>query len=411
MHAAENPGRGRAAKARAARAKAAREKAARERKRRLSFEYRFPEGVRLTQNSEKRLDQWYRDAKYGAFIHWGVYSMLEGQYRDGRGKEHRYSEWIRFAAKIPNDEYHALAKTFNPVEFDADEWVTIFKEAGIRYVVITSKHHDGFCLFKSGVNDFNIVNGTPFGRDVIKELTEACHKQGLKMGVYYSHAQDWDEPDAPFLNPRTKLSDLHPDLPADFNPDMDRYLEKKSLKQVEELVTNYELDLVWFDTPAGMTPERARRFRDLVRKHRPDCVINSRIINRGKDRATQDLVELFDYVSIGDKEVPDRPLPLYFESPDSVSTSYAYKKYGDVSYHSVKEMIHRLVHTICSNGNYLLNNGPLAAGTARSIRHRDKTATVEVEHVRGECDDRPTYLHQGWCCRRECGSALSRVKS
>ena len=120
-------------------AKAARMKAAKARaearKRRHSFEYRFPEGVRQTPDSEKRLDQWYRDAKYGAFIHWGVYSMLEGQYKNGRGKEHRYSEWIRFSAKIPNREYHELAKKFNPSEFDAEEWVTIFKNAGIRYVV------------------------------------------------------------------------------------------------------------------------------------------------------------------------------------------------------------------------------------------------------------------------------------
>ena len=326
-----------------------------------SFEYRFAEDLEQTADSKARLAEWYRDAKFGAFIHFGAYSSLEGEY-EGRGSGFRYSEWIQVSAKMSAAEYHAVVKKFNPSEFDADAWAKVFKDAGMRYVVITSKHHDGFALFKSEVSPYNIVDGTDFKRDIIKELSEACHRVGLKFGVYYSHAQDWDEPDAPYLNKRTKREILHPDLPADFEPDMDRYIMKKSLPQVEELMKNYEIDLIWFDTPTNMTFERAKLFSDMVRKHRPHCIINSRIIHRGLGKIEQVNLSLFDYVSIADKEVPSRKLPLYVESPDSVSTSFGYKTKGKHDYHSESEMMERLVHTACTGGNYLLNNGPMGNG-------------------------------------------------
>jgi alpha-L-fucosidase len=327
----------------------------------VTFEYRFADDLQQTPDSIARQEQWFRDAKFGAFIHFGVYSTLEGEY-EGRGNGFRYSEWIQVSAQMSADEYHEVAKAFNPVDFDADEWAKTFKDAGIQYVVITSKHHDGFALFNSMVSDYNIVDYTPFKRDIIKELSEACHKQGLKFGVYYSHAQDWDEPDAPYLNKRTKRSFLHPELPADFEPDFDRYLAEKSLPQVEELMKNYELDLIWFDTPVEMTFERAKQFTDIVRKYRPNCLINSRLIHRGKGQILQENLELFDYVSIGDKEVPTKKLPLYVESPDSVSSSFGYKTKGNHYYHTEAEMIHRLVNTVCAGGNSLLNNGPMGNG-------------------------------------------------
>ena len=328
-----------------------------------SFEYRFADDLKQTPDSIERQNQWFRDAKFGAFIHFGVYSTLEGQY-EGRGEGHRYSEWIQISAKIPAKEYHEVAANFNPSEFDADEWAKTFKDAGIRYVVITSKHHDGFALFKSMVSDYNIVDYTLFKRDIIKELSEACHKQGLKFGVYYSHAQDWDEPDAPFIAPRfdEMYKVIHPDLPDDFEPDMDRYIAKKGLPQVEELVKNYELDLIWFDTPRGIDMERAKLYSDMVRKHRPDCLINSRLVHRGKGKIEEQYLPLYDYVSIGDKEVPDRALPLYVESPDSVSSSFGYKTKGKHYYHTEEEMLHRFVHTVCAGGNALINNGPMGNG-------------------------------------------------
>ena len=327
----------------------------------VSFEHRFGDELKQTPDSLERQELWFRDAKFGAFIHFGAYSQLEGEY-EGRGSGFRYSEWIQISAQMSAAEYHKVAATFNPVDFDADEWAKVFKDSGIRYVVITSKHHDGFALFDSMVSDYNIVDYTPFKRDIIKELSEACHKQGLKFGVYYSHAQDWDEPDAPYLNKRCKRNVLHPDLPADFKPDMDRYIMKKSLPQVEELVKNYEIDLIWFDTPVDMNMERAKLFSDMVRKYRPNCMINSRLIHSGKDKIEQQYLHLYDYVSIGDKEVPDRKLPLYFESPDSVSSSFGYKTKGNCYYHTEEEMIHRMVNTVCAGGNSLLNNGPMGNG-------------------------------------------------
>ena len=215
-------------------------------KRNISFEYRFPESLKQTPDSEERLNQWFRDAKFGAFIHFGVYSTLEGEYK-GRGSQHRYSEWIQVSAKIPANEYHEVAAQFNPSEFDAEEWVNVFKNAGMRYVVLTSKHHDGFAMFKSEVSNYNIVDYTPFKRDIVKELSEACHRNGLKFGVYYSEAQDWDEPNAPLFNNKASIFDLHPELSKDFKPDMDVYIKHKALPQVEELVKNYEIDLIWFD--------------------------------------------------------------------------------------------------------------------------------------------------------------------
>jgi alpha-L-fucosidase len=229
------------------------------------------------------------------------------------------------------------------------------------YVVMTAKHHEGFALYSSDVSSFNVVDGSPFKRDVIKELSKACQRQGLKFGIYYSQAQDWDDPNSSF-DTRFHQRDIHPDLPHDFEPDIDRYIVEKALPQVEELVKNYEIDLIWFDTPKDMTYERAVLFRDVIRKHRPDCLINSRLITWGIGQIEQKNLELFDYASIGDLEVPDQKLPIYFESPDSVGSFYGYKCHGDYSYHTPKELIHRMVLTICSGGNYLLNNGPKPTG-------------------------------------------------
>lgn len=328
------------------------------------YQTRFSSSVKQTPDSEARLDQWYRDAKYGAFIHFGVYSMLAGKY-EGKVAPGGYSEWIRKNLKIRPEAYHSVAATFNPVDFDADEWATIFKENGMKYVVITAKHHDGFALFDSEVSDFNIVDHTPFKRDIIKELSEACHRAGLKFGVYYSHAKDWDDPDAtgPLLTKDIRA--LHPDLPKGFKPDQDAYFDRKSLPQIEELLTNYKVDLIWFDTPHGMTLDRTKRFSDLVWKLNPDCLINSRILLRSNDVVTQESLKYFDFASLRDKEVPPAPPAanaIYVESPDSVSSSYGYKSYGKHFYHSEQEMVERLVYTVCNGGNYLLNNGPMGNG-------------------------------------------------
>ncbi len=326
------------------------------------IDIRYPPGLQQTADSEDRLQQWFREAKFGVFIHFGIYSSLAGQYQDGRGVERKYAEWIQYSAGIEKQEYQQLAAGFNPADFDAEAWVDVFAKAGARYVVLTAKHHDGFSLYKSGVSDFNIVDGTPFGRDIVKELSDASHRRGLKFGVYFSQAKDWYDPNSLSNTEELEAWKLHPYLPLDFNPSKQKYLAETAFPQITELVKDYDLDLIWFDTPRGLNTKEATRFHDIVREHCPDCVINSRIIHIGRDELKQDMMELFDYVSLIDKEIPDHALPFYFESPDSVSTSYGYKKYGNVRYHSAKELIGRMVNTVCMGGNYLLNNGPMGNG-------------------------------------------------
>ena len=329
-----------------------------------SFKKRFATDLRHPPESEARLNKWFRDDKFGVFIHFGAYSTLAGQYK-GNSDGPPYAEWAMMTHRIPLQEYREeVVSQFNPQEFDADEWARIFKETGMKYVVITSKHHDGFALFKSDVTDYNVVDGSPFKRDIIKELQEACHRHGLKFGVYYSQAFDWSEPGAPFPNTEA-IQKIHPELPANFEANdktMEEYLAKKAYPQVEELMKNYKIDLLWFDTPASMKPEQGRRFLDIVRKHNPDCLVNSRLLYWPKEEWKPEQLEFFDYVSLEDKEVPPHKLSLTTESPDSVSTSYGYKAHGAVRYHTLQEIIHRFVHTVCGGGNYLLNFGPMGDG-------------------------------------------------
>ena len=280
-----------------------------------------------------------------------------------RGK---YSEWIAADFEIPREEYAEIISDFNPTQFDADLIVRTAKAAGMKYLVITSKHYDGFALYDSVCSDYDVMDASPFKRDIIKELSEACHKHGLKFGVYYSQAKDWSDPDSSSFTREGTLKSIHPELPEDYKPDMDAYIARKALPQIEELLKNYQIDLIWFDTPRSMTRERAVLFSDAVRRINPDCVINSRLYTMAgassKQVITPEMLEVFDYFSLGDKEVPPKKLPLTTESPDSVSSSYGYKAHGAHHYHSLQELIHRLVHTVCAGGSYLLNCGPMGNG-------------------------------------------------
>jgi alpha-L-fucosidase len=330
------------------------------------FSKLMPNTLKHPPETEARLNKWFRDSKFGAFIHFGAYSQLAGKYKD-RVTPQPYAEWVQADLGIPYEEYrNEVVSQFNPTEFDAEEWVKTFKATGMRHVVITSKHHDGFALFDSACSDYDVMDASPFKRDIIKELSEACHKHGLKFGVYYSQAKDWEDADSADFTRKGMLESIHPDLPKNYKPDMDAYLERKALPQIEELLTNYQIDLIWFDTPRCMSRERALRFTDMVRRLNPDCVINSRLYTMAgaskKHPVTPDMLDVFDYFSLGDKEVPPRRLSLTTESPDSVSTSFGYKTHGVHNYHSLEELIHRLVNTVCAGGSYLLNCGPMGNG-------------------------------------------------
>jgi alpha-L-fucosidase len=230
---------------------------------------------------EKRLE-WFREAKYGLFIHWGLYAIPAGQWNGKRSLG--LGEWVMLRSTVPVMEYEKLATRFNPVKFNADDWVKLAKDAGMKYIVITSKHHDGFALFKSAASAYNIVDATPFKRDVLKELADACARGGIRLGFYYSQSQDWHEP-----NGAGNEWDFGPDDKKDY----DQYLRGKAEPQVKELLTNYgKVALIWFDTPRMMTGDRPHRFTKIVRELQPDTLIDGRL---GADG---------DYKSTGDNVIP-----------------------------------------------------------------------------------------------------------
>ena len=293
-----------------------------------------PETVRRT--------HWFREAKFGMLITWGLYSIPAGEWK---GKAYPgIGEWIMNWAKIPVAEYAQLAKQFNPVKFNADEWARLARQAGMKYVVPMPKHHDGFAMYASKVSRFNIVDATPFHRDPMKELAEACRKEGLRMGFYYSQAQDWHHPGGAVIG-----GSWDPAQKGDF----DAYLNKVSLPQVRELLTNYgPVALLWFDTPVNMTPERAGRFVKLVRELQPDCLINGRL---------QEGERGFDYSSMGDNQVPESGLQGAWETPATINDTWAYKK-NDRNWKPADTIIFKLVDIVSKGGNYLLNIGPTAEG-------------------------------------------------
>jgi alpha-L-fucosidase len=280
-----------------------------------------------------------RDGNYGMFIHWGLFSSLGGQWKDQTF--YGIGEWIKRQMKISDEEYMGLAKDFNPSEFDAREIVRVAKEAGMKYIVITSKHHEGFAMFKSA-HAFNIVDATPFHRDPMKELSVACREAGLGFGFYYSHFQDWTSPGAE--GGATTNSD---GSTATF----DKYFREKCYPQVDEICSNYgPLAFIWFDTPGSMSKEDLLALEQLVRKKQPNAMLNSRI-GQG----------LGDYESLGDMEVPRRNHQGLWETPDTTNDSWSYAWY-DQNWKTPKEILHRLVSTVGRGGTYLLNVGPDGKG-------------------------------------------------
>jgi alpha-L-fucosidase len=295
-------------------------------------------GQRAGGRADPRLD-WWREARFGMFIHWGLYAIPAGTWKGKRIPG--IGEWIMKRAQIPVREYEQLAVQFNPVKFDAAEWVSIARRAGQKYVVITSKHHDGFCLFKSQAGDYNIVDATPFGRDVIAELAQACREQDIKLCFYYSQTQDWHHPDGDGND-------------WDYDPkeqDFAGYVETYVKPQVRELLTNYgPIGLIWFDTPKSMTAEQSQSLLELVHELQPDCLVSGRVGNA-----------MGDYASAGDNRIPDRAVDVDWETPATINDTWGYKTY-DHNWKSTEDLIRKLVDIVSKGGNYLLNVGPTAEG-------------------------------------------------
>jgi alpha-L-fucosidase len=287
---------------------------------------------------------WFREAKYGLFIHWGLYAIPAGEWKGKRIPG--IGEWIMNRAKIPVAEYEQLAKQWNPTRFDAEAWVQLAKDAGMRYIVITSKHHDGFALYDSKVSTWDTVDATPSKRDFLKELSAACQKHGMPLGFYYSQAQDWHEKGGAGND-----WDFGPDqVDGKERKDYDGYLRGKAEPQVRELLTGYgPVALIWFDTPRMMTPERAKRFTDLVRSLQPKTLIDGRLGAAG------------DYVSTGDNVIPGQVQKEYWEVPATINHTWGYRK-DDVDWKSPGEIVFKLMDSVSKGGNYLLNVGPMADG-------------------------------------------------
>ncbi len=315
---------------------------------------------------DQRLEDW-RDARFGCFIHWNASALLGSTWK---GKAYGgYGEHIQRMAKIPCEEYRRdVVGKFNPTKFDADVWANTIRKAGMRYVIITAKHHDGFAVYDSDVSDYNMVKATPFGRDPMKDLKAACDKNGLKFGFYYSHAFDWGEAngsgnDWDYKNPGgdkhlfaskdTKWFDLHPEIA----PRIRKYVDEKSIPQVVELIKKYNPDFLWFDTPHKLPPEENLRILAAARAAKPSIVINSRVVSEYEGMPSH----FGDYESTGDRAVDFPAKAGDWEAIPTTNESYGYSE-SDRSHKTPEYLVRVLIKAVARGGNMLLNIGPKGDG-------------------------------------------------
>jgi len=296
---------------------------------------------------------WFKAAQFGLMAHWGLYTLLGGEWRGHPGR-HVYGEWIMHGDRIPLKEYAALAAAFNPVLFDPLDWMKRARDAGMKYFVITAKHHDGFALYRSKASKYNVVDATPFKRDIVGEIAEACRKTGVKLGLYYSQDLDWSDPNGGGRRvPGEWNYGKRPwgndwDFADDSHYDFERYLNEKSLPQVREILTQYgDLCLIWFDVPVTLNRDQSMRFRNLVRQHQPGCLISGRIGN-----------DLGDYYTPGDNEIADKTDPdRLYETVGTMNDSWGYRP-TDTNYKSVGKILDIKRKCASIGSNYMLNVGP-----------------------------------------------------
>jgi alpha-L-fucosidase len=327
----------------------------------------YDEWIQMHESPEKRAAMaWYQQARFGMFIHWGVYSQAAGSWKGTKIEDSpvngpHVAEWLMFTFQIPRAEYREFAKQFNPDESFAVNIARLAKETGMKYVVITAKHHDGFALFNSAHSDFDIADATPYDGDLIQELYNACRAEGLDFGVYYSHGNDWSEGgdgnyanvkkiDQPFgitTRPQGKnLWDPSPNTHAD-------YLENKAYPQVAELIERLpDLRLIWFDGEGLISEAQAFRFYKMVYDLNPNIVVNRRV---GYDFG--------DYVDAGDNKTPaaNELAAKPFETCGTANHSWGYKAYDD-QWKSPNQLLRNFVDIVSKGGNYLLNVGPDGKG-------------------------------------------------
>ena len=327
-----------------------------------------------------RSTDWFTDARFGMFIHWGLYSNPAGVWQ-GRKIKHPYAEWLQASEHIPRPQYKALAREFNPDGFNADEWICEAKNAGMKYFVITSKHHDGFALWPTKVSGYNVGEATPFKQDILGALAEACRRHDIKLGLYYSHWQDWEGTGGDICSVHMENEEyVHPTEEA-----FQRYWQKKCLPQVRELIENYDPHLLWFDTWSKhslkfITRERQEELISLVRQLSNKCLVNSRI-------QFLDPSENVDFISTMDNSFPEEGFSKPWETSGTLNHSWAYHSM-DYEWRATRELIQNRVKNASLGGNYQLNVGPMGNGrfqesAIRRLREIGNWMRVHGESVYG----------------------------
>jgi alpha-L-fucosidase len=318
-------------------------------------------------NAKEDRMEWWREARFGMFIHWGVYAVPAGTYKGQ--KINRIGEWIMNRGKIPVADYQQFAAQFNPINYDADAWVRMAKDAGMKYIVITAKHHDGFALFDSKASKWDIADATPYKKDLLKPLADACRKYGIRLGFYYSHAQDWNNPGGAAARKVTTEGWANPDSaaidaytaahgghwdPLQTTKTMSQYIDDVAVPQVKELLTSYgDVAILWWDTPTGMTDEHAEKLQALLRLQ-PNIITNDRLKRPNYP---------------GDYKTPEQRIPNLseldgkdWETCMTMNETWGYKSYAH-NWKSNETLVHNLIDIASKGGNFLLNVGPKADGT------------------------------------------------
>jgi alpha-L-fucosidase len=337
----------------------------------------------------KRL-QWWSEARFGMFIHWGLYAH-DGCFWHGKDGQ---SEHMMRHLQIPIAEYEKIAADFNPVKFDADEWVRIAKAAGMRYMIITAKHHDGFAMFDSKSDPYNIVARTPFKRDPVRELAAACRKQDLKFGVYYSLGRDWHDPDVPT---RGGYRSNTWDFPDEDKKDFSKYFERKVEPQVRELLTQYgPIAVLWFDTPERISKAQSQELLELIHHLQPNCIVNARVGNRLGDYAVQE------------QKIPESGDPKPWETCMTLNGHWGYHKM-DSNWKPTEKLVRNLIDVASKGGNFLLNVGPTGQGVipAPSVERLEQVGQwlkVNGEAIYGTTASPLKTLAWGRCTRKVNGT-------
>ncbi|NWJ50121.1 MAG: alpha-L-fucosidase [Bacteroidetes bacterium] len=297
--------------------------------------------------------KWFIDARFGMFIHWGIYSGAEGIWKAEKLRnDNNYAEWIQYRNRIDKPEYLKLLDSFSWENIDPEKWVILAKESGMKYVVITAKHHDGFALWNSKASNYNVAEYTNPKRDILKELAVACKKHGLKLGFYYSHWLDWEHP---YGWDHTK------EVTGISSENYDRYWQEKVIPQMRELLTNYgPISMIWFDmwidhSQTVVTKAQLLQLKKLIRELQPNCLVNSRLGLSVEEDSDVDIQEL------GDNQLGSQKKDFPWQSPATVAHSWGFNTL-DSEYKSTTTLLHSLINNVSLNGNFILNIGPKANG-------------------------------------------------